>query len=290
MLASTLVLSGCSLVDEIRAPAVAPLPAPPPPAAFAAPAPAASAAGISNPPVLLLGEVRDNAQAQADRFAELKRRVDAGWRPVIVMEQFDSDQQDLLDQAQKDCADPECVIRVMQRPGWNWAMYRSVIDLALTYQLRLVAGNLPRADVSRVVRDGFQTTFDAKMMTAYHLEAPPADLRAGQQTEIAKSHCNMLPEMMMAGTINAQMARDVWMAHIVMGQRPNDVVVLAENSRVRKDIGVPRWLAVIAPALTVRSEAYEEKDAGVRMGQYDVTHLVAVQKRPGACSGLKTKS
>jgi uncharacterized iron-regulated protein len=45
--------------------------------------------------VLLLGEVHDNAQGHKLRYELLRQRVEAGWRPAIVMEQFDRENQDL---------------------------------------------------------------------------------------------------------------------------------------------------------------------------------------------------
>ena len=76
-----------------------------------APAPAPLlAAPESNPQVLLLGEIHDNAQGQRQRYAELRKRVDAGWRPAIAMEQFDRESQPQLDEAQKGCVDAACVI------------------------------------------------------------------------------------------------------------------------------------------------------------------------------------
>lgn len=280
VLLAAVTLSGCGLFDRFKK-------APPPPPAIG---PVRAAAATNNPPVLLLGEVHDNVAGQRDRFADLERRVQAGWRPAIVMEQFDEDQQDLLTQAQKDCADPECLLRLLSTPGWNWKLYRAVIDLALSYDLPLIAGNLSRADGSRVVRDGFTTTFDAATIATYHLNAPlPGDLRDGQQKEIVAGHCNMLPDMMLGGIVNAQVARDVWMAKMILAQRPRDVVLLAGNGHVRKDIGVPRWLALAAPGLRVVSEGYEEKGKTVRPGTYDVTHLVPAQPRPDPCAALKKK-
>lgn len=270
-------LSGCGLFDRFKKTA------PPPPAIGPV-----RVAPSNNPPVLLLGEVHDNVAGQRARFADLEKRVQGGWRPAIVMEQFDDDQQDLLTQAQKDCADPECLLRLLSKPGWNWKLYRPVIDLALSYELPLIAGNLSRADASRVVRDGFKTTFDAATIATYRLGgALPDDLLAGQQKEIVAGHCNMLPDMMLPGMINAQVARDVWMAKTILAQRPRDVVLLAGNGHVRKDIGVARWLAVASPTLRVVTEGYEEKGAVIRPGTYDVTHLEPAQPRPDPCAALK---
>ena len=248
-----------------------------------------AAAPLSDPvQVLLLGEVHDNPQGQRERFEYLRQRVEAGWRPAIAMEQFDHENQALLTQAQKGCVDPECVIRVMASPGWDWSQYRPVIQLALTYELPLIAANLSRADASRVVRDGVASAFDAASVAAYRLAAPlPADIRSAQQKELVASHCNMLPDMMIGGMVDAQIARDIWMARIVRAQMPRDVVLLAGNGHVRKDIGVARWINAVAPPLTVRSEGYLEQ--GAAPGSYDVVHRIAPQQRPDPCASFKPK-
>ncbi|MEG0882741.1 MAG: ChaN family lipoprotein, partial [Janthinobacterium sp.] len=140
LLCSMLALAACGSLLKKEAP----------------PAPAPMADALPNPQVLLLGEVHDNAQGQRLRVAELQRRLAAGWRPVIVMEQFDRENQALLTRAARDCADPDCIIRVMEQPRWDWSLYRPVLDLVISYQLTLVAGNLSPADASRIVRDGIQ--------------------------------------------------------------------------------------------------------------------------------------
>lgn len=71
----------------------------------------------SNPQVLLLGEVHDNKEGHKLRFDDLRQRVEAGWRPVIAMEQFDRESQGLLDEAQKGCLDASCLINVMSKKG-----------------------------------------------------------------------------------------------------------------------------------------------------------------------------
>lgn len=246
-----------------------------------------------NPQVLLMGEVHDNRQGHQLRYELLRQRVEAGWRPAIVMEQFDRENQDLLDKAQKGCLDAQCVIQVTAGPRWDWQLYYPVIQLALTYHLPLVAGNLSRADASRVVRDGIRATFDPQSIKDYRLDQPlPVDLRAAQQKEIEAGHCNMLPEMMVGGMVDAQLARDIWMAKIVRDQRPRDVVLIAGNGHVRKDIGVARWLNLVAPILTVRAEGFVEHDshAGAALAaRYDQVYTLAPQERADPCAKFRKK-
>lgn len=244
---------------------------------------------VANPQVLLLGEVHDNADGHKLRYEQLRKRVEAGWRPAIAMEQFDREHQALLNKAQKDCRDAQCVILVMKSPRWDWQQYKPLIDMALHYQLPLIAANLSRADASKVVRDGLASSFDADTIAAYKLkEALPADIVQGQRKEIVAGHCNMLPDEMVPGMVNAQIARDIWMAKLVRAQQPRDVVLIAGNGHVRKDFGVPRWLAAVEPKLTVRSIGYVEQAPD--KGEYDSYFKIAGKQRTDACAGLKSKS
>jgi uncharacterized iron-regulated protein len=240
----------------------------------------------ANPQVLLLGEVHDNVQGHKLRAELLRQRVEAGWRPVIVMEQFDRENQDVLDKAQKGCVDAQCVIQVAGGARWDWQLYYPVIQLALTYHLPLVAGNLSRADASRVVRDGVKSTFDPQGIRDYQLDAPiPAAIRNAQQQEIIVGHCNMLPEMMIGGMVDAQVVRDIWMARIVREQQPKDVVLIAGNGHVRKDIGVGYWLNRVTPALKVRSIGFIESREND--GRYDSFQTLATQQRDDPCKQVK---
>ncbi|WP_229258910.1 ChaN family lipoprotein [Duganella flavida] len=267
-LAAAALASGCASSGK---PAVAPSP---------------DVLQTGNLQVLLLGEVHDNAQGHKLRYELLRQRVEAGWRPAIVMEQFDRENQDVLNKAQKGCLDAQCVIRVAGGGRWDWQLYYPVIQLALTYQLPLVAGNLSRADASRVVRDGITATFDPQSIKDYKLDQPlPAALTGAQQQEIVSGHCNMLPEMMVGGMVNAQVARDIWMAKIIRDQQPKDVVLIAGNGHVRKDIGVGYWLKQTAPALTMRSIGFiESRDNG---GLYDTIQTLAPQTRDDPCKQVK---
>jgi uncharacterized iron-regulated protein len=249
-------------------------------------APAPDLLDAKNPQVLLLGEVHDNVQGHKLRYELLRQRVETGWRPAIVMEQFDRENQDLVDKAMKGCADAQCVIQVAGGARWDWQLYYPVIQLALTYHLPLVAGNLSRADASRVVRDGVASAFDQKAIKEYKLDQPlPAAIVSAQQQEIVAGHCNMLPEMMVGGMVNAQVARDIWMAKIVRFQQPRDVVLIAGNGHVRKDIGVGYWLQQASPALSVRSVGFiEGRENG---GRYDSIQTLAPQQRDDPCKQVK---
>lgn len=236
-------------------------------AACAAPAGPTRGLDAVAPRVLLLGEVHDNPDGHARRYAWLEARVDAGWRPTIAMEQFDRDRQADLDRALAECADAACVIRRAEPDGqrWEWPLYAPVIELALARRLPLRAANLSRADASRVVREGYRAALDDATIASFGLDRPLArDLADGQRRAIDEGHCQQLPASIAEGMVRAQVARDVWMAKVVAAEagRGDGVALLAGNGHVRRDLGVPRWLEGTAGARAFSIGFVEEPAEG----------------------------
>lgn len=235
--------------------------------------------------VLLLGETHDNAEGHRMRAALLRDRIEAGWRPAIAMEQFDTGQQAALDAAMRECADADCVLAKVVPPksGWTWAHYTPVIALALEYKLPLLAANLSRADASKIVKGGFAATLPAGLIARYQLESLPAPLLAAQETEVRDSHCGMLPESMVAPMAKAQVARDVVMADAMRTRAATGVVLIAGNGHVRKDLGVPFWLA--RDGLAPHATGFLEPDADAAAFN-DFQRIPAIQ-RPDPCAQFK---
>lgn len=239
----------------------------------------------SAPRVLLLGEVHDSAAGHAKRAAWLADDVAAGWRPVIAMEQFDTDQQAALDAAMRDCADADCVVArvVPARTGWTWEYYKPLITLALQYGLPIRAANLSRSEASKVIKGGFAAALSPDLIARYQLDAVPASLLAAQETEVRDSHCGALPEAMVPPMANAQIARDVVMAETMRTHASTGVVLIAGNGHVRKDIAVPFWLRRdgLAPHTVGFLEPASDASA------FDETRRIPVTERPDPCEGFK---
>jgi len=198
----------------------------------------------------LLGEVHDNPEAHRLRAAVLQRACDAGWRPALVMEQFDIDRQADIDRSRRERpGDARHLVAQAAgvRSGWNWALYEPVIALALRHELPLRAGNLPRAQAARLVREGFDAVFDAARVTSLGLDVPAdAAWQAAQEREIDAGHCGALPANLWPGMARAQFARDAVMAQLMREHGRDGAVLLAGNGHVRRDIGVPRWLGDVS--------------------------------------------
>ncbi len=278
---------------------------------------ARDAASVALPPAafdadfVLLGEVHDNVVQHRLRLHWLATLADA--HPfALALEQFDADRQAALDRAR--AADVEEVARGTQPDlatrahriaesagfdfdGWNWALYRPAIELALRRGLPLFAANLSPADTARVARGA----------TA---PAPPPPGWAGKDAEamrasIREGHCGLLPERAVDAMALAQRTRDARIARALVDAHERSglpVVLLAGNGHLRRDIGVPRHLAALRPhdriasiALLERVDSADETEsAGSAVADparrsFDVVIRTVAQPRVDPCVALRQR-
>lgn len=281
-LAMAVVLAGCC------APGRGPGPARP-----------AAAAGEALPDALppqayvadfvLIGEVHDNATAHRIRLAWIEA-LTSRRRMVVALEQFDAAQQPRLDAARRDTAgmrEPAQRARTLAEAagfdfrGWDWAFYAPVIELALRRDLPLVAANLSRRDGARVARGEVPAAPEPAGWGPAQREASMEAIRDG--------HCGMLPESMIGPMAAAQRTRDARMADALLAAHDRSglpVLLLAGNGHVRRDIGVPSYLAQRAPRASVVSIGLPE--SGQRAATaFDRFVHVPVAPRADPCADLR---
>lgn len=211
--------------------------------------------------IYLLGEVHDNPQAHAQRFEFIEKSLSKNYKPVIAMEQFDRENQAALDQAMSSCKDSNCVIQKAGGKGWEWNFYKPIIEMALKRRLTIIAANLSSKDAMKIARDGLAAAINAKTLRDFNLDAPlNSDLFQQQKKAIDIGHCHTLPTAAFKGMVNAQVARDVWMAKTIRDNASHGLILLAGNGHVRKDIGVYHWLSSAERART-QVIAYTEDES-----------------------------
>lgn len=260
---------------------------------------------------LLLGEVHDAPRLHAARLRWLEAMAAAALRSrtgriVLALEQLDADRQDDLDRFQaglddRGRRDPTRARALAEAAGfrfegWTWAYYEPVVQLALRSQWRLVGANLGAAEAMRIGRGGSAPWYES---TA--LPWRPAD-EAAMQQEIRTGHCNALPERAIAPMSRAQRARDARMALALhqarlqaQAQAPGAAVLailLAGNGHVRRDLGVPRHLAAMAPGVDLFSAGFLERAVAGGMApsearHYDRVVLAEAQVREDPCAAFK---
>jgi len=252
------------------------------------------AAELARRPVVLLGEVHDNVVQHRIRADALRRLMESGARQEIAFEKFDRKRQGDIDRARRE-SPPEGrsladhVIAQARAPkdSWDWARYRPFVELALQYELPIVAANLSRSAAARVAREGPGAVFTEAERAELALDRFD-DILALHEHVVQVGHCNMLPKSALPGLARAQIARDAVLAKSLRPYLERGVVLLTGNGHARRDIGVPRHLAAKdqprAWSIGLLEEGNEE-----RSRQFDAALVSPAQDRPDPCAALKPK-
>ena len=243
--------------------------------------------------VVLLGEVHDNAAQHAARAAALRELLAGGARPAIAFEQFDRERQADIDRARRETppAGRPLAEHVIERArparGWDWNLYRPFVELALQYDLPIVAANLSRADAMRVATGSFDAVFDEATRARFALDALPPALLAAHEKAVDDGHCNRMPADALPSMARAQIARDLAMAEAIRPHFARGVVLLAGNGHVRTDIGVPYFLSEAERARAIAIGLLEvDKAEGDWTRRFDVVFVTPAQRRDDPCASI----
>ena len=254
--------------------------------------PQALAEAMRGAAVVLLGEVHDNAAQHALRAAALARLLAGGARPALAFEQFDRERQADLDRARRERpGDVDALIaRAAPAAGWDWALYRPYLRLALDHDLPIVAANLSRADASRVIREGFGAAFDAPTRAGLGLDALPASVMAAHEREVDDGHCGLMPATMLAPMARAQIARDATLAAAIAPHAPRGVVLLTGNGHARRDLGVALWLPASLQPRTIAIGLLEPQAAAAMPREaFDRVVPTPSVERADPCAPLRAR-
>ena len=139
------------------------------------------------------------------------------------MEQFDRERQADIDRARRERpGDAQHLIDVAAPSGnragggWNWAFDKPFVELALRYDVPLIAANLSTADAARIVRGGYAAVFsEPRSRCSDSTCRSRAEIQAAQEREIDSGHCHALPRSMWPRMAQAQYARDAVMADVL---------------------------------------------------------------------------
>jgi uncharacterized iron-regulated protein len=255
------------------------------------------AQAMARQPIVLLGEVHDNAAQHALRLQALRQRIAEGARPALAFEQLDADRQGALEAARAAfapgtelSAHVAKLIEVAGARGWNWDFYGPYLALALQNNLPIVAANLSRTQAMRVAQQGLQSVFDAQQRGALGLEGIAPDIVQAQRHEIEVGHCGRLPPDALDPMALAQVARDAILAQAIAPYVERGVVLLTGNGHARRDIGVVRHLPPADRSRTISIGLLEDDDkAAGSAAWFDVALLTPPQVRPDPCLSLPAR-
>jgi uncharacterized iron-regulated protein len=251
--------------------------------------PAALADALGARPSALLGEVHDNAAQHALRAAALRRHVERGARPALAFEQFDRERQAELDRVRRERPGDVDALVALGARGWAWAHYRPFLELALEYDLPIVAANLSRADALQVARRGWSGAFDTATVERLELDALPAPFLDAHVRAAVRGHCDLLTAEQALPFARAQIARDAAMAEVLRPHLARGVVLLTGNGHARNDVGVPFWLTTNERRGVTTIGIVERGVADDGPAAFDTLIVTEAAERPDPCEGLKQR-
>jgi len=249
--------------------------------------PDALARAMAGHRVVLLGEVHDNGVQHRLREKALRAAIEKGARPAIAFEQFDRERQPDIDRARRERpGDADHVIAQGQgAPSWHWEFYRPYVQLALDYDLPIVAANLSRGEAMKTAMGGASAT-------PAGARKPPESFLRLHESVIAKGHCDLLPADALPGMARAQIARDRVLAESIRPHVQRGVVLLTGNGHARIDIGVPFWLTADERAASVSIGVLERGDedaTGEPAVPFDVYVITERAERADPCVELRQR-
>jgi uncharacterized iron-regulated protein len=227
--------------------------------------------------IVLLGETHDHPEHHAleqAMFAALMAPVPAA-APVssLVMEQYDLDQQPLLDAARSALStQPNTQDATLEQlgqlmgDGWDWALYRPLVAAAVRAEVPIRAANLPRPALQQVSRTGFAALGAGEAQRLALETGWTSKQQAQLEKNILAGHCGVLPVSAAPAVARAQRARDAVMADRLLAAAASSgagpVLGIFGREHARRDLAVPLYLAARAPEKTVVSIGLVEIDDG----------------------------
>ena len=133
--------------------------------------------------------------------------------------------------------------------GWpTWTWYQPIAEAALASDAQIVAADLGVAEKRAAFAQGAQAFRSAFVQRTGLGEPWPAPMMVSLQDELRAAHCDQVSGRVVIGMMRVQRARDAMMAdRLAATSGRGGGVLIAGNGHIRKDRGVPWYLARLRP-------------------------------------------
>lgn len=211
---------------------------------------------------LLLGERHDNMAHHRHQAWVIRQLYQARIKAGVAFEMIDDRQGNLLARHRITTAAQMIAILNQYKTHWDYEQrYAEVFADVLAAHYPVIPANLNRDRLKQITARG-----EAKLPRAYRKLLSQAALNDGQmdslRQEIKSSHCNMLGDKMAAKLVLSQRVRDAVMAHSLTKIQSPVKVFIAGAGHVRKDRGVPFYLAKFKKGAKIAALGFTEVAAG----------------------------
>jgi uncharacterized iron-regulated protein len=203
---------------------------------------------------VLIGERHDNPdhhRLQARLVSALER--DARRRRAVAFEMISAERQldvvEHLDAHPRDAAGIGAAVD-WAASGWpDWALYEPIARAALANGAQIVAADLDAEQRRAVFEHGAQALRASFVRRTGLDQDLSATLTSELRAELREAHCGQAPPEALGGMYQVQRARDAMLAdRLAAASGRAGGILIAGNGHVRKDRGVPWYLARLKPA------------------------------------------
>jgi uncharacterized iron-regulated protein len=221
---------------------------------------------------VLIGEQHDNPDHHLLQARLLRALVAGGRRPAVVFEMLNQEQQPAVDRALAAQTDVDGfgVAVDWAHSGWPpWSLYRPLFAEVIAARLPIVAAGLDRKTAMRMAGQDI-SEFDPAL--AQELEAagplPPAQ-QAALREEMQQAHCGKISAVeMLDAMVLIQRARDARLALGMQRAGADGAVLIAGAGHVRRDRGVPAYLARAGAGAALSIALLEVQPGGAQPADY----------------------
>jgi uncharacterized iron-regulated protein len=219
---------------------------------------------------VLIGESHDNRdhhRLQAWIVSALER--DVRRRRAVAFEMISADRQlDVVEHLDAHPGDAAGLGPAVDWPasGWpDWALYEPIARAALANGAEIVAADLDAQQRRAVFEQGAQALRTSFVRRTGLDQDFSATLTSDLRTELREAHCGQAPPEVLGGMYHVQRARDATLAdRLAATSGRAGGILIAGNGHVRKDRGVPWYLARLKPAARTLSIGLVEVRDDVR--------------------------
>ena len=220
---------------------------------------AAVLARMNQADIILLGETHDNPRHHELQQTLLNARIDSGARPAVLMEQFDADRQQDIDQALTGTDRSNKLKTLTGLISFsNPKPYLPILVTAVDNKLPVIAANISNRGLLPVIREDF-SAFDATALKRLAVEEVWDHRRQNfMLSNMGGAHCGKLRDELRAGLVRSQRLRDAMMADAAMNGLRQGVVAIVGSGHARRDVGMPLYISARDPSARILSIAFVE--------------------------------
>ena len=227
---------------------------------------------------VLIGERHDNRdhhRLQARIVSALQQ--DEHRRRAVAFEMISADRQlgvvEYLDAHPGDAAGLGAAVD-WAASGWpEWALYEPIARAALANGAEIVAAGLDQEQRHAVFDHGAEALRTSFVRRTGLDRDFSAALTSDLREELNEAHCGQVPPDVVGGMYDVQRARDAMLAdRLAAASGRAGGILIAGNGHVRKDRGVPWYLARLKPEARMLSIGLIEVEDGLRRPPADLPY------------------